>query len=263
MPPSGSGGGGGATTGPTTTGAEDAGTADAPSSGTADAAGPDATSATGGPDGGGSGGDAAGGPASMCTGTIYSTGDVCGPAVAAGKPCTLITGTHASACPACTKCPFDGQLCCPASAGDTTGYKVSGLLLGGKDTVTFTNVYAPADGDYNIVWYYRCGNADTDNNYPPTCPGSKEGSTTGPPGCRQALFTVNGVTDPMTYQIPCFLRTEPGDGWSNIHSWVRDDPATKALVPFHLKAGSNNTIKIFAGNHDTVDLAAIRVPDGK
>jgi hypothetical protein len=197
---------------------------------------------------------------------VYSAGAACpgGTPSTGTNPCAIITGTHARACAtACNTCPPDHTTCCVAQEGSTTGYDVGGLLLGGKDTVTFTGVYAPADGDYNIVWYYFCGNSDTDNNYPPSCPGSKEGSTVGPPGCRQAKFTVNGVDDPTTYEVPCFL-TGTNDGqWTTIHSWERDDPNTKALIPFHLKQGSTNTIKIYAGNHDTVDLSGIRVPDGR
>ena len=35
------------------------------------------------------------------------------------------------------------------------------------------------------------------------------------------------------------------------------------VVPFHLKAGSSNTIKIYARRHDAPNVSAIRVPDGK
>jgi hypothetical protein len=230
------------------------------------------------PEAGGTGDDAGGGgvaeggttaPAGdggVCSGTVYGAGNQCPgnmpPAAGNTMPCTTTVQSHGatpSMCANCTTCPPDGMACCPAQAGSTTGYTVGQLLLGMKDNVTFYNVMAPADGDYNIVWYYHCGNADTDGYKSATCPSSPEGSSMGPPGCREALFTVNGVTDPMTYEMPCFLNGP--NTWAIVHSWQRDDPATKALIPFHLKAGAN-TIKIFADAHDTVDLSSIRVPDG-
>jgi hypothetical protein len=88
---------------------------------------------------------------------------------------------------------------------------------------------------------------------------------TGNAGCRDAAFTVNGIDDPKTYEFPCFLRISAADhGWDHVHTWIRTENAKSTVrVPFHLKAGSVNTIKLYARGSDTVDLTAIRVPDGK
>jgi hypothetical protein len=209
------------------------------------------------------GGTAVAGDGGMCSGTIYNAAHTC--AGGNAPPCTVISGKSKAGanCPNCTMCPPDGEDCCPAPPGETGGV-VHNILLGGS-SVTFTGVYAPADGDYDIVWYSHCGNADTDYYKSATCPSSPEGSTSGPPGCREAAFTVNGVDDPKLYEMPCYLRISDADhGWNHIHSWVRTENfMSQVRVPFHLKAGTSNTIKIYARDHDVVDLAAIRVPDGK
>jgi hypothetical protein len=207
------------------------------------------------------------GVAAFCGGTLYQATTVCGANAPQATPCTVLTGrAHAGGgCMNCMTCPPDGQQCCPAPSGATGGV-VGNLLRGGGDSITFTNVYAPADGDYNIVWYYYCANADTNGYSSPTCgTAAPQGSMTGNPGCREAEFTVNGVADPKVYEFPCFLRISPQDhGWGHVHSWVRSENVkSSVLVPFHLKAGATNTIKIFARGHDAPNVAAIRVPDGK
>jgi hypothetical protein len=215
------------------------------------------------------------GGSDTCLGTLYSAGFKCGPMVAAGMPCTTLTGAAApTVCmnnaaglyePKCMMCPPDGEECCPSPPSQEPGWSVGQLLRGSADSVTFTNVYAPADGDYDIVWYYHCANADTNGYASPTCPAATQGSMTGNGGCRGAAFTVNGVDDPKTYEVPCFLRISAMDhGWHHVHTWVRTQNVKSTVrVPFHLKAGSSNTIKLYARGTDTIDVSAIRVPDGR
>jgi hypothetical protein len=118
--------------------------------------------------------------------------------------------------------------------------------------VEFHAVMVPADGTYDVTWWYHCGLND---HYGDTsCGGVKYavGSS-----CRPHLIDVNGV--PMSssagakyYQFPCYATA-----WSLIHA------ATTALP---LKAGSN-TIYIHAPGAttlDAVDVDAINVlPPGK
>ena len=259
-----------------TSGSSDAGGDDGESEASAEAAGSGASSGADGEAGGDDGSvpvDTGDGGAT-CLGTLYSAGYKCVPGMPAGTPCVMFTGGAAPGpctatatlpwLPKCTTCPPDGQACCPAPPGQEPGWDVGELLRNENGSVTFTNVYAPADGDYDIVWYYHCGNADTDGYSSPTCPGAKEGSATGNPGCREAAFTVNGVDDPALYEFPCFLKTAPGSGWPIIHSWIRTKNVSSTVrVPFHLHQGNTNSIKIYARGYDTVDLSAIRVPDGR
>ena len=118
--------------------------------------------------------------------------------------------------------------------------------------VEFHAVTVPADGTYDVTWWYHCG---LDDHYGDTkCGGVKYsvGSS-----CRPHLIDVNGV--PMStsagakyYQFPCYATA-----WSLIHA---------ATTTLSLKAGSN-TIYIHAPGATTLDAAdidAINVlPQGK
>jgi hypothetical protein len=220
------------------------------------------------------------GDAGVCSGTLYSAGAECpnnaAPAAGATLPkggCTVVTGTASvKTCAECATCPPDHQTCCPG------GKSVGGILFSpcspapacpasmpnGKKggTVTFYGINAPVEGDYNIAWYYYCGNTDSDKYTSATCPMGVEGSPTGPAGCREAQFVINGALDPTIYEMPCFLAGTKDGQWSTVHTWVRNKPGTSTLVPFHLKAGSNNTIEIYSTIGDFSDMASIRVPDG-
>jgi hypothetical protein len=204
-------------------------------------------------------------------GTIYGAGTVCAAGMPPNTPCTIPGGgILMQACdptivwtdeelkfePKCMMCPPDGELCCPSPAGQP-GWDARQILLGTKRSITFTNIYAPAAGDYDIVWYYHCANSDTDGYNSATCKGAG--------GCREAAFTVNGVDDPKLYELPCFPRVSAAEkGWHHIHTWVRtENDSSTVRVPFHLVAGNSNTIKLYARDHDTIDLSAIRVPDGR
>jgi len=117
--------------------------------------------------------------------------------------------------------------------------------------VEFHDVTVPADGTYDVTWWYHCG---LDDHYGDTTCGGVHypvGSS-----CRPHLIDVNGV--PMSpagakyYQFPCYPTA-----WSYIHA------ATTALP---LKAGSN-VVYIHAPGAttlDAVDVDAINVlPQGK
>jgi hypothetical protein len=212
-------------------------------------------------------------------GSLYSAGYVCAAGMPPNTPCTILGGGALNqACdptvtwtnlelkfePKCMMCPPDGELCCPSPVGQP-GMDVRQLLRGGARSVTFTNVYAPTTGDYDIVWYYHCADADVNGYASATCGSAVQGSMTGNPGCREAAFTVNGVDDPMTYEVPCFPRISATEkGWHHVHTWVRTQNAKSTVrVPFHLMAGNSNTIKLYARAHDTIDVSAIRVPDGR
>jgi hypothetical protein len=108
--------------------------------------------------------------------------------------------------------------------------------------VELHGVTVPADGTYDVTWWYHCG---LDDHYGDTkCGGVKYsvGSS-----CRPHLIDINGV--PMSssagakyYQFPCYPTA-----WSLIHA------ATTALP---LKAGAN-TIYIHAPGATTLDAADI------
>jgi len=116
--------------------------------------------------------------------------------------------------------------------------------------IQFNQVTVPADGTYDVTWWYHCGedrpgHADVfgDTN----CGGLNYNTGAGS-GCRPHLIDVNGV--PMSaivggktalyYQFPCYPVS-----WSILHG------ATTALP---LKAGSN-TIYIHAPGAPTLDAA--------
>jgi hypothetical protein len=115
--------------------------------------------------------------------------------------------------------------------------------------VEFQDVAVPADGTYDVTWWYHCG-ADTDsdaaNTFGDTMCGGLHYAVG--MGCRPQLIDVNGV--PMSgavdgqaaliYQFPCYV-----SAWSVIHG------ATTALP---LKSGSN--VIYFHAPHDTMLDAA-------
>jgi hypothetical protein len=127
-----------------------------------------------------------------------------------------------------------------------------------KDTgagVEFHDVTVPADGTYDVTWWYHCGansDGDTANTFEDTKCGGLH-YTVGM-GCRPQLIDVNGV--PMSgtvdaqvaliYQFPCYV-----SAWSVVHG------ATTALP---LKRGSN--ILYFHAPHEmTLDASDIDAID--
>jgi hypothetical protein len=203
--------------------------------------------------GGGTGGsagpevDAAAPPASD-GGTVVSTDGGGGPTpMGMGHPGSLgfyeaeqgvITGRavkgHCTACPS-TATMKAGDSCCSG------GGEVSWLVAHGNGEVQFNGVMAPADGMYDVTWWYHCGNDD--NFHDPVCRGEPHTAS----GCRPAQLTVNGVVMKPIFEFPCF----PGS-FDIVH-------AATTAVP--LKAGAMNTIKLTASftNNDAADIDAISV----
>jgi hypothetical protein len=140
-----------------------------------------------------------------------------------------------------------GRAPCSGPPGSDAGYTDC------QDTgagVEFDDVTVPADGTYDVTWWYHCGEANT---YGDTmCGGLHYAVGT---GCRPQLIDVNGVPMSATvdaqmaliYQFPCYV-----SAWSVVHG------ATTALP---LKSGLN--IIYFhaphATNLDAADVDAIDV----
>jgi hypothetical protein len=142
---------------------------------------------------------------------------------------------HVNPATACkTIPPMPGEKC---NAG---GGEVTWITEGRQGWLQFNQVSAPADGMYDVTWWYHCGN--NDNFHDPTCRGEPHTAA----GCRPGEVTVNGVALPKIYEFPCF----PGS-WGEIH-------AATTTVP--LKAGAN-TIKMTAHytNNDAIDIDAIAI----
>jgi hypothetical protein len=155
-------------------------------------------------------------------------------------PNTLISGAVVGKCGAATPvCPPPAEIkpetnCC-SGAGEVR------QLLRGKGGLQFNGVTVDADGNYDVTWWYHCGN--NDNFHDPTCRGEPHTAS----GCRPGELTVNGTVLPKIYEFPCF----PGS-WGEIH-------AATTTVP--LKAGNMNTIKMTAHytNNDAIDIDAIAI----
>jgi hypothetical protein len=146
----------------------------------------------------------------------------------------------------CKPCPSTatmkaGDACC-SGGGEVTwivAAKTSDLQLNGID--------APADGMYDVTFWYYCGNNDNFNDR--NCGGQTNPPTT-PAGCRPHQFIVNGTLMPGAYHFPCF-----GGAWSIVRT---------ATVTMPLKGGAN-TIRMHAPPpRDCVNLDGIELyPTGK
>jgi hypothetical protein len=154
-----------------------------------------------------------------------------------GNGASIVT-CGAGACP--TSAPIKpGDACC-------SGGKKVGQILGRRGGFLQVNaVAAPKDGMYDVTWWYHCG--ENDNFGDTDCGGQPHT----PSGCRPHVFVVNGMQLPKVYHFPCF----PGS-WGIIHA---------ATVSLPLKAGSTNTIRVFAPSpRDAADMDAIAVvPPGQ
>jgi hypothetical protein len=141
--------------------------------------------------------------------------------------------------------------CTPPTS--TTSYDQCQNKGGG---VTFNQVTVPADGVYDVTWWYHCG-PDTPGHadvYGDTKCGGLDYGTGAGTGCRPHLIDVNGTPMSTTvggkaalyYQFPCY--TAP---WSVLHG------ATTALP---LKAGMNS-IYIHAPEATTLDAVDVDALD--
>jgi hypothetical protein len=145
----------------------------------------------------------------------------------------------------------------PGSAGDYVDCSDSGA------GVEFHDVTVPADGTYDVTWWYHCGaytGSDAANVDGDTACGGLHYAVGA--GCRPQLIDVNGVPvsgtgtvdaqSALIYQFPCY-----SGAWSVLHG------ATTALP---LKSGAN-TIYFHAPhatNLDASDIDAIDVlPHGQ
>jgi hypothetical protein len=217
---SGGSGGGAAGTGGTVTASLDAGT----------------DSSAGGAGGAGDGGAATGGTSG--TGPGGSLGwyeaEAVPPNMLFGA--TKIGNCGAGACPS-TDAIKEGMECCSA------GKKLSQLLRGTGGAV-LNEIAAPADGMYDVTWWFHCGKND---NFGDTGCG---GLPHTPSGCRPHVFQINGTKIPGVYHFPCF----PGS-WGEIH-------ASTTTLP--LKAGMNSIRVVSTTGRDAADLDALQIfPAGK
>jgi hypothetical protein len=119
---------------------------------------------------------------------------------------------------------------------------MSWIVSAASGFLQFNDIQVPADGTYDLTWFYHCGLSD---NFGDTSCGGQTSPPTTPSGCRPHKLTVNGVALTGTYHFPCF----PG-------SWAIEHVAT-TTVP--LKAGTN-TVRIGPPKpRDAADLDAVWV----
>jgi len=177
-----------------------------------------------------------------------------------GAPCPGVPGTSSDGVKEGASCASGGHVvdqilgrspCMPATS--TTSYTDCENKGGG---VTFNAVTAPADGTYDVTFWYHSGqdspgHADTFGDV--KCGGLNY--DTGPgSGCRPHLVYVNGVQMASTvggqnavyYQFPAYP-----DSWTIVHG---------AVIALPLKAGAN-TIYIKAPGNTTSDAADIDALD--
>jgi hypothetical protein len=199
---------------------------------------PDAASGgSSGSGGGGETGDAGGGnPGALPAGALgWYEAEAVPPNQVSGPAKIGMCG--APACPSIAGIK-EGDLCC-------SGKKKVSQLIRGNGQLQYNGVAAPADGMYDVTWWYHCGK--NDNFGDANCGGEPHT----PAGCRPHKIIVNGTMMPKTYEMPCY----PGD-WGLIHAAVTQLP---------LKAGNMNTIRVFATpGRDAHDMDAIAIyPMGK
>lgn len=128
--------------------------------------------------------------------------------------------------------------------------------LGGG--ISFNEVSVPADGLYDVTWWYHCGEDPRmlghANVYGDTECGGLDYQTGEGTGCRSHLIRVNGVLMSKTidgqvasyFHFPCYVTT-----WSMLHG---------ATTRLPLKAGAN-TISIHAPAARTLDAVDIDAMD--
>lgn len=118
-----------------------------------------------------------------------------------------------------------------------SGGKAVGNILGhgSSDALQFNGVMAPADGTYDVTWWYIAGDPNGD---------TKCGGEPNPPkqGCRPGDLVVNGVSQGI-FQFP------DTPDWHTLGSMT---------VKLKLKAGAN-TIRISSKTADVADIDRIVV----
>jgi len=210
---------------------------------------------TGGASGdGGSGGSATGGSGGAMGG---SGGAMGGSGGAMGGSGGVMGWYEAEAIPPNTKAPKSEVHVNPATACKTIppepgtmcqagGGEVTWITEGRMGWLQWNEVAAPADGMYDVTWWYHCGNNDHFGDR--HCGGQTDPPTTAS-GCRPHNIIVNGTEMQGTYHFPCFAGS---------FGIIR--AATTALP---LKAGMN-TIKVYPKSRDSADMDALQVsPLGK
>jgi hypothetical protein len=148
-----------------------------------------------------------------------------------------VTECSAGPCPA--GAPIKEALeCCSG------GKKVSNVERG-NGKLLMNKVNAPADGTYDVAWWYHCGK--NDNFGDPGCGGDPTKTAS---GCRPHVIEVNGTRLPKVYEFHCY----PGS-WGELHV---------STVPMTLKAGDNSILIYATPGRDAADLDAIALyPQGK
>ncbi len=249
--------------------------------GGSDVAATSSTSATSSSSSGGSGGDSSGTGGSSSAATTGGSGGAAGTSGSGGssggeaggapdsggvaasgwyeaeaKPPNILYGRAVIAhckntCPSMFK---PGDDCC--SGGGEVNWIVSGSHgpdpqppdgRGGGE-LRWMNISAPADGMYDVTWWYHCGNND---NFGDNDCGGQTDPPTMPSGCRPHQIIVNGTEMPGTYHFPCFAG-----------SWGIIRAATTTLP---LKAGGDNWVHVYATKpRDAADMDALQIsPVGK
>jgi hypothetical protein len=176
------------------------------------------------------------------------------------QPCPGVPGTSSDGVKEGANCASGGRVvnqllgrspCTPPTS--TTSYAACGNKGGG---VTFNGVTVPADGTYEVTFWYHSGQlspGQADIYGDIHCGGLNY--NTGPgSGCRPHLIYVNGVQTSLAvggqnavyYEFPAYP-----DAWSILHG---------AVTALPLKAGSN-TIYIKAPGFTTSDAADIDAID--
>lgn len=120
--------------------------------------------------------------------------------------------------------------------------------------VEFHDVTVPANGTYDVTWWYHCGGTDGDADVAgDTNCGGLHYSVGG--GCRSQLIHVNGVAMSATvggqtalfYQFPCYA-----DQWSVLHAATTALPLTKGSNVIYLHAP--HAVDLDATDIDAIDV---------
>jgi hypothetical protein len=182
------------------------------------------------------------------------------------QPCGGTAGTPSDGVTEGANCASGGHVvnqilgrspCTPPTS--TTSYTACGNMGGG---VTFSGVTVPADGTYDVTFWYHSGQltpgrADTYGDV--NCGGLNY--NTGPgSGCRPHLIYVNGVEmssmvngqNAVYYEFPAYP-----DSWSIVHGAVTALPLRLGTNTIYIKAPGFTT-------SDAADVDALDVqPSGK
>jgi hypothetical protein len=224
--------------------------------GGAGAGGVGGTAGSGGGPAGGSGGGGSGGAAAADAGPAAGTGGDIGDASAPPLTGDMIGWYEAEAdgneftkparVSTCGAGPCASTAAVKELAECCSGGKKVSNVERGNGKLQINKISVPADGTYDVTWWYHCGK--NDNFRDPGCGGDPKRTKS---GCRPHVLIVNGGPPSKVYEFACF----PGS-WGELHA---------ATTPLALKAGGDNTIKIFATpGQDAADLDAIAIyPAGK